>query len=457
MLAPSVRRSRLLSSGLTLVVALIAGAAPAGTEPMTPPPLHGSGEELMATLDEPLLRLAQEVVTRDPTLQRLEATARAAAAKVPQVASLPDPVASLTVFLMPPETRVGPQRGTVSVTQRLPWLGTLSVREQVAAADAAAARAHAWARSLELITKVRTLAAELAFLDRERKLVADDRLTLERFEELARARFESGNGTSAPVITLQAEITRADNRMLEIASRRHALQAELNGLRAQPADTPLPELGLDLEEQVASTALPPLDVLRRNALVQRPEIVAAEAAAMAAEARVELARQETKPSLRVGIGYTIVGERDDPQGRANPPRGNGDDILGVTGGLNLPIWREPRVAAIEEAGERRLAAEAAVRAEAAAIERELGDLSFRIPLLVEQLDLHESVLLVQAAQAVQTLESAYAAGTSSALELIDAERTLLSLRRAEARLHADLAIAIARLEGAVASPLETLQ
>ena len=49
--------------------------------------------------------------------------------------------------------------------------------------------------------------------------------------------------------------------------------------------------------------------------------------------------------------------------------------------------------------------------------------------------------------------AAYAAGTGSALELLDAERTLLEVRLALARARTERAIAVATLEGTVAAPI----
>ena len=73
-----------------------------------------------------------------------------------------------------------------------------------------------------------------------------------------------------------------------------------------------------------------------------------------------------------------------------------------------------------------------------------------------QIRLFEEVLLVQAEQSLRSAESAYAAGTVNALDLLDAERLLLEVRTSAARARADHAIAVARLEGAIAAPLATL-
>ena len=192
------------------------------------------------------------------------------------------------------------------------------------------------------------------------------------------------------------------------------------------------------------------------ALVRRPELAAADARIESAATRIDLAKKDYKPDFTVGLNYGFVGRRDDAAGEAFPPEGNGDDVLSLSGAINLPIWREKLAAGVEEFNQRRLAAEEEKRAIVARIEGGLGDLSSRLPLLFDQLRLYDYVLTAQAEQSLLSAESAYAAGTLSSLDLLDAERVLLNVRIAAARTRADHAIAIARLEGEIAAPLTSL-
>ncbi|MCG8462376.1 MAG: hypothetical protein MI919_39335, partial [Holophagales bacterium] len=67
-------------------------------------------------------RIVREVLDRSPEVARARHLAAAAEARAPQVSAFPDPVAALGVFVLPPETRAGPQRLSASIQQRLPWL-----------------------------------------------------------------------------------------------------------------------------------------------------------------------------------------------------------------------------------------------------------------------------------------------------------------------------------------------
>ncbi|MBZ0090234.1 MAG: TolC family protein, partial [Thermoanaerobaculia bacterium] len=297
-------------------------------------------------------------------------------------------------------------------------------------------------------------AYELGFLSAQEEILREDRDTLVHYEELARARYASGVGLEQAVIKLQAEITRDENRLLDLANRRAALASALDALRDRPAGGMSP--GIVLPDGPPPLSTLDLAALRAAAVENRPEVARSRAMIAAAGVGGELAQKEFRPDLTVGLGYTLVGKRQDAPGRAMPPQGNGDDILGVTLGVNLPVWRERLEAGVVEATARETAAEEELRSTLAGIDQSLGELAARLPLLDEQLALFTGLLSTQAEEALRSAEAAYAAGSAGALDLLDAERVLLEVRVGTARMRADSLIARARLEGALAAPLASL-
>jgi len=413
-----------------------------------------TSESIVSALNDTALRLlVQEVLGRNPTLATLTADALAADQRAPQVSALPDPVVALTLFLLAPQTRVGPQRATANLSQRLPWFGKLRLKEQTALFKAAAAWSGVEAARLRLITEARRLYHELSYLDEEERIIREDRATLEHYEQLAQARYASGIGLGQSVIKIQAEITQADTRLLEVEKRRASLLASVNALRDRSDRTPL-SIG-----SISHISVEDLDVvaLRQRALTSRPEIAAVDALILSASRQTDLAKKEYKPDFTVGINYGFVDKRDDMAGRENPVEGNGDDILGISAGINLPVWRKSLAAGVEEATQLRLGAEQRKRAVKTDIEASLGDLLSRIPLTQRQVLLFDDILIIQAEQSLLSAEAAYAASTAGALDLLDAERVLLQVRIGAERVRADLAIAVAQLEGAVAAPLSRIE
>jgi outer membrane protein TolC len=429
---------------MACLAALPGRAEEASPTPGPTPDADPVAAVVSAIADDDLRRFADEVLERNPAIAVSAADARAAAHRAPQAASLPDPVAGLTLFLSQPETRVGPQVATASVSQRFPWAGTLDVRERVALDQAAAAVARLHAKRLEVVTTARRLAAELAFLDAHEAALRDDLRTLAHFEELARARYATGQGLGQAVVRFHAEITRTEASLLEVETQRVALVSRLNALRDRSDTTPVPPFDLPEIVSVATDR----GSLMETALMSSPEIAVARVSVDAEAAGIELAEIDRRPEFTAGLMYTLVEDRDD----ADPPD-NGKDIVGLTGSLTLPIWNEPREAAVEEAVARRHAAEQRLRAVITEVDSGLSDLWARLPLIVERGRLFDRVLRVQAREALDSVLAAYTAGTADALDLLDAKRVLVQVEIASARARADWTITLAELEGLIGAPV----
>jgi outer membrane protein TolC len=409
-----------------------------------------ASERILENIEEPALReLVGEVLERNPGVAAAEARARAAVQRAPQVKALPDPVASLTAFLETPETRTGPQRFSVGIFQGLPWFGKLALKEQAALYAAAALEAEVEAKRLTLVTEARRLHYELSFLSRYQEITGEFRTHLLQHEEISRARYSTGVGLGQGVVKLQAEITRVEKELLDIETRRVALAAQLNAMRDRAASAPLPQRLLPKAAEVRLDLHALLETARRF----RPELAAADARISRAEALIGLAEKGYRPDFKVGLAYTVVDPRDDTPGRLQPPEGNGDDILGIQGGITLPIWRKKLASGVEEAVELETAAQEARRDTVTVIEAAIGDLTQRVPLSWRQLRLVEDLLIVQAEEALDSAQAGYIAGTLNALDLLDAEHVLFEAHTAVARAKTDYLIGIATLEGALGASL----
>jgi outer membrane protein TolC len=429
------------------------GARAAGGQAVGPPDSARAEDRATAlsrAIGDPVLRsLTLEALERSPRLAALAARAQAEAWHAGSVGGLPDLDARLTAYVDPPETRVGPQRAMASVMQELPWSGKRGLEREVAEHRARAAEAELAAARLALVTEVRTVYYELAFVEAQTGVTEDFRAHLLRHEEIARARYTTGRGGTQDAIKLQAEITRVDQELLDLETRRASLGARLNGLLDRRIGDPAPAARLD------EVRPPDLDreELLRKAIDRNPRIESAQAMIAGAESEVGRMERSFKPDFMVGLTYAWVDRRDDAAGRANPPPDDGQDVFGVQGGIRIPIWRGQRRAGLEESLERRNAQERLRAQVVTAISAELADQTARIELTWRELRLLEDLLLLQAEEAVESAQSAYIAGTLNALDLFDAEHLLFDTRTAMARASADLLIAVAELEGVVAGEL----
>lgn len=407
---------------------------------------------LQAQVDQQLQALLAEALERNPGVAAAMARARAAEHRSLSVGAIPDPTVGVTAFLKSPETRTGPQILTLNLLQEVPWLSKLNLDEQASLFSAAALFAEAEAQRLALVTEVRRLYYELAFVIRQKEISLDFLDHLRQHEEISQSRYSTGIGASQDVVKIQAEITLAENLLLDIDQRRIDLEATLNRLRDQPTSTMILPAILPAGDEVHLR----YTELLESSTAFRPEVSAAEARIAETRIRSERAAKGFRPNFKVGLTYTFVDPRQDPAGMVSPPDGNGDDIFGIQGGVSIPLWRGSLEARVEEAAQLELSAQESQRQTVAEIQSSIGELIQRIPLSWQQLRLLEDILILQAEQSVASAASGYVSGTFNALDLLDAEHVLYRAQTAIARARADYAILLARLEGAVGRPMEQL-
>jgi outer membrane protein TolC len=400
--------------------------------------------------DPHLEALLTDVLTRNPRLAAMEAGVEATRKQVPQVSAFPDPMLEGTVYLRKPHTPNGPMKGMFAISQRLPWFGKRGLRGDMIEAEADAMAASLDAERLQLAAATRELYYEACFLEAEAKIVEQDVAALQHYEELALAQYATGVGLEQGAIKIQAEISTVRARLLEIQAQQARIRARLNALRDEPASTP-----------VASGEVPRLQsheidyqALLAEAESRRPELAAAESQIERSRSQQRLARKQYIPDLTLGFTYNIMGKlEEDPGGHASIPEDNGRDDYGVTAAIDLPIWRGALSAGVEEAALEETRAREELREARAEIAGELADHAARIPLLQERVRLFESILSIQADQSLRSAESAYAAGTATALDLLDALRVRLEARIATERAHTDYVLALSELAASIGRPI----
>ncbi len=458
-----------------LALGLVAGASTGPAEAVTDSEPSAATALVQASGPE-VAALLSEVLERSPELAAARERVAVSRKQVESVGALPDLIVGLTAFAETPETRVGPQRLMAAVSQAVPSPAKRRLARARARLEAEALGPEAETLELELLRRVRAHWIELAYLDRRRQIVERLRLHLVQHEEIARSLYATGSGTGQGVLKIQAEITRVDTTLLDLDRRRASLVARLNGLRDRPANYPLgavPELQrlvaalpgagetVAVQEPGSGEAAVALDrgleALLPGALERRPELARARARIRTAEAALELAESQRRPGFRVGLTYTLVDAREDLAGRLEPPPGNGDDVLGIQGGLSLPVWRRALDAGIETAAAALNLAGEDLRSAETLVRTQIGDLLDQVPMTRQRLDLTRSLLVVQAEESRDATLSAYIAGTGGALDLLDAEHALFDAESVQARAEADLLNLLAELEVAVAAPLRVVE
>ena len=397
--------------------------------------------------DPTLAALINEALRGNPRVRGAFHEYQAAQSRVPQAASLPNPTLSFTQHVRGPETRVGPQSSSVSLSQALPWFGMLSDRREIAAAESAIRSESYEEQRDEVVRQVKLAYYDLAYLDRALRITEEEEQLLIHYEALAQARYSQGFGQQQGVVKLQAEVTRVLNRRQVLLGQRTDFEAALNVLANRPVDTPIAPV--EIGERPAADV--DGELLHAAGLDERSEVRSARLRIESDGHAVRLAQRRYQPDFTVGVAWgNVLGRHDDP-GRANPPPDNGRDTYSLTFGASIPVFRSSYEAGVQEATARLSAAEEAYRDAVNRVAFAVRSTGFRITTIEGQLALFERALLPQAEQALRTTEEAYSGGVTGVLELLDSEEVLLDVRLGLARLQADYMKALADMERAIGS------
>ena len=366
---------------------------------------------------------------------------------VEKVSSLPDMQLGYVEYFKPVETRVGPQRRAVSISQSFPWFGTLGRGGDVNREKALAARENFDNVILEIITGTKTAYHEFAYLARAIEVTEQHIRLLTQWEDVARARYGSGNGPYADVIKAQVELGVLLDRLAEFEDQRRPLAADLNSLMNRAPTTPL-EMASESDIEI-----PLFDEteLTNRMLADNPSLLAWDHQAQSSLRAEEFAGKQGSPRFSLGLNYIFTDEARSP---GVPDSGN--DALMASFGLSLPIWRGKYDSASREAVSRYHTARAFRGENMNTLQASLERTLFRFRNAARKVDLYRTTLIPKGRQSLGALRASYEAGESGFLDLVDAERLLLEFELSKIRAGSDVLIQEAALERIVAGPLNSL-
>jgi cobalt-zinc-cadmium efflux system outer membrane protein len=386
--------------------------------------------------------LVQEGLRRNPSLQAAAAAWRAARARVAQERSLEDPMLSYEIAPLSISDDHAPLGHTVKIEQRLPVPGTRDLRAEMARAEAAMARGT-WAEAeLGLAMAASTLYDEWYIAHRAFDINARQIESLQALQKSAEARYATGGASPEDMLRAEMELGELLQEQIMLAARRDMVRAEINGLLRREPQAALPPPPRELAVRQAPP--PATETLQEQALQSRPELEATRAERRGRRAAVDLARKSYYPEIGLMASYSTMFEHPSHQ-----------YMVGVS--LDLPIWRDRRRAAVDEAraslarathDQERLESEIRVEIDKARLR------------LVEAMDiaaLYRTRLVPAARDRVAAARAGFESGRGELAMVLEAENNLRTLElRAETAL-ADVArrdAELARMVGVTAGTPE---
>jgi cobalt-zinc-cadmium efflux system outer membrane protein len=257
------------------------------------------------------------------------------------------------------------------------------------------------------------------------------------FLRRTKARYEGGTAAKLDVIKAQVDVAQAQNDIIATERDIAAAQASLNRQMGRPISAPIqPADSLDIPPP-----LPDSSDIERAALEQRPEVTIVESQRQGAAATTSLAREYWLPDLTLAVSH------DYSQG--------GAPVFST--GVALPVpaffWQHSRgeIAAAAHF-ERELAA--TYRDVRAQVSQDVRLAYANASTSMRQVVFIRDELVPAAREAFRIATTSYSLGGSSALEVLDARRTLLDAQSQLAEALGAANTARADLARALGDPLQ---
>lgn len=284
--------------------------------------------------EHPVLTLESAVATaaqNNPGLAQIKARAEAMAAIPSQAATLPDPVISFNALNFPTnsfDTRQEPMTQLqVGVSQAIPFPGKLALREKAASFEADAALQNVTEARWWLQKNVKNTWWQIFYLDHALQIVDSNLTLLRQFIQIARTKYEVGQGLQQDVLLAQLELSKLLDQQLKLAGMRRNAIAQLNALLDRPANQPVAlseKIDENLPKLIAETELYRQAETFRALLASKRETI------NAAQSRLDLAKKDYLPDFNVGAAYSV--RDNDLSGAARA------DFLSMKLSMTVPIF-----------------------------------------------------------------------------------------------------------------------
>ena len=319
----------------------------------------------------------------------------------------------------------------LGIRQAFPRARTHSAAEK--RARGAAFDHGANARRRDVLTAVRRAWLEVYLAQQASELVAESRPFFVDLLAVTRSLYGVGRKSQHDVLRAELELSRLDDRLIEVGRVRREAQAALSRWIGDDAYRPL-AMTLPVWD-----ALPLLEDLR-NGLEAHPLLAAAEADVDASRAAVRVAEENKKPGWAVDLGY---GYREGLLPNGDPR----SDFISLSVTVDLPLFSKNRQDRKLSAalGERRAAtnSQAALRAR---LGSELDAEYARWTDLTRRLALYDTQILAQSRGQAQAALLAYQSDAGdfadvmrSSIDDLDARLQYIRLQVTRAQSYAVLA------------------
>jgi outer membrane protein TolC len=387
--------------------------------------------------------LIEEALENNPQVKASQNDWQASLEQISQAKGYPDPMLSFAHFGQSIETRLGPQRNKISLSQKIPFFGKLSLKENIAQENSSIFEVQHARVSADLILRVKEAYYSLYWFEKALELRNREKEVLGRLAKSAQKKYETGLASQQDVLKAHLEISRLSEKILALQQGKKAVETRLNALLNRPTESTYGRVG-DVGEGYLTLGL---SELYEMAKVERPELKQAQHFILKSEKSIELAKKNNWPDFTLKFEYFDIGA-----GSSSHPDDGRNAWLGAIG-ISIPLWRGKYRAAEAEAAIRLTANQKRFEDLKNDTSARVNELYQEIKTYEDQLALYKHSLIPQAEQTFKASEIGYLSGKVDFLDLLESERMILQIKTGYFKNLSDSRKSLARLERIVGKDL----
>jgi len=320
---------------------------------------------------------------------------QAALAKVGYSNALPDPRVSYGYFVKEVETRVGPQKQRLGISQKIPWPGKLKYRKDAAAKEALVAEEQMHAHQIRLVHQLRELFFHFHYLKKITAITVENERLLTLIERITESQVRVG-GSMADVLQAQMEVSTLQDHSESLRERTFVVIARINALLNRSVNCAL-EVPSDLFDYLSV----PERLCDADLVTKNPELRIITAKIARQQDLKHLAHQNYYPDITVGVDWIQT-----DHALMSTPESGKDPVVAMIS-LNIPLWHGDYRSRENEATYRVCAAEQQLEQKKYLLQAELEDIVLKYKEADREVLLFQEVLIPKAKQTLEILQDAY--------------------------------------------------
>ena len=352
--------------------------------------------------------------------------------------SYPDPQLMTTYFPNPIETRLGPQDWNLTLSQAIPFPGTLSQKGKVLEADVKIARLMVDKTVKNIVTAVSSSYYELIYIQRAIDVATANLALNQKLLNISHNAYAQDKALFYDVSKARAQTAQIQYDIILLQELEQTEKTKINTLLNRPPNETLGKaLNLAPKQVVYS-----LDEIYGLSMMYQEDNLIAQEAILKSEEAIELTRYENLPSFKFGLFYAGIGQPD----VAPPPRDAGDDAVGVQLGLNLPLWFGKNKSRTAKAKAAKAKAKADKTVTANRTKARISRLWFKLQNSNRLISLYANDLLPQALASVTTSETWFREGQGKLADFLEIQATAYNFQLSLERAKTDYSKTLVQLE-----------